>query len=185
VRAFGLDPGKSAAWLVLDLASPGARARLLGCGTLDRGIAEGRDDRPEEAIDLFARFEVDVVGVETVDFVAGREGFGPHMAGHLVRAGRIGAKVYQAAKDYGYRAHEYEAEAWRRWLVGSAQSGNPAILATMKVRLIGFPADATDHEADAGGVALFTAERALLEARGVPLPPGRRAMNAAPKRRRR
>jgi len=168
VKALGYDPGsKKPGWCALE-AVTGARVVLLGCGILDRRGPKGEDQRVEEALDHFPRFQPDLIGVETVDHVFGRKGFGPHMAGHLLRAGRQGARIYQAAIDHGYDAHEVAAEAWRRWLVGSPQADNPAILATVRVRVRGWPADATNHEADAAGVALFVLSRAMLRARGVP-----------------
>ena len=169
MRSIGFDPGKHAGWTALELPRAGARANLLGRGILSRGIADGIDHRVEEALELMLRFEIDLVGVEAVDFVVGRKGFGPNMAGHLMRAARLGARIYQVALDHGFAAENVTAELWRRWLVGSPQADNPAIAATMRVRIADGSSRSNNHERDGSGVALFVAERALRRARGLPV----------------
>ncbi len=165
MKAMGFDPGKRAAWLAMERAKVGA-GLVLGCGMLDRIGPLGEDQRVAEAVDFMIRFEPEVVGVETVTDVYAREGFGPHMAGHLLRAARLGGRIFQAATDHGFHAVEITAERWRKWLVNSRQARNPKIRQAMRVRFKNWPGG-NEHEADAGGVALMAAEDLFLARLGV------------------
>lgn len=161
MKALAFDPGKHAGWAVADLAAAGARGVAVACGILDRGIADGRDERVAEGIDLIARHCPDLVLVETVDFVVARERFGADMAGHLVRAARLGGRLFQAAIDHGFEAQEVSAEEWRRALTGTGQPENKAIAEVIRLRYANWPAKSNNHERDAAGLALYGADRAM------------------------
>ncbi len=161
MKGVSFDPGADCAWSAGELAKPGQRVHLLGMGVLDRGIAEGRDDRVAEARDLLARFNPDVVLVETVLFVVDRAGLGAHMAGHLVRAARLGGRLYQLAEDHGFAVEEVAAETWRRFVVGKSTAENAEIAPVVKMRFANWPKKSNNHERDAGGLLVYGLERAL------------------------
>lgn len=179
MKGMSFDTGKHCAWTAGRLDMPGARVELLGCGELDRGFDQGRDDRVAEALDLLVRFEPDIVFVETVFDVFEREGLTANMAGHLVRAARLGGRIYQLAEDHGFRAEEIAAETWRLRIVGKRSPENREITPVVKLRFLNWPKSSNNHERDAGGLLAYGLDKALREQLVLPMV---RAVEARAKR---
>lgn len=161
MKGMSFDPGAHCGWAAGEQHRPGERVEALGCGVLDRGISDGIDDRVAEAYDLIARFRPDVILVETVSFVFPREGFGPDMAGNLVRASRLGGRIYQLSEDHGYPTAEVSAEQWRKAIVGKASPENNEITPVIMARYLNWPKRSNNHERDAGGLLAFGLDAVL------------------------
>ncbi len=161
MKALAFDPGAHCGWTAARQEKLGHLPEALGVGVLDRGVAEGRDDRVAEALELLMRFKPDVVFVETVNFVYAREGFGADMGGHLVRAARLGGRLYQLAEDHGFPVAEVAAERWRKCIVGNARAENSQIKQVVLVRYGNWPKVSNNHERDGGGLCLFGLEAVL------------------------
>lgn len=164
MRGLSFDPGASCGFVVADHVSPGSRATLVACGVLDHGTDS---ERIAEAFALLTKYAPDVIFVESVHFVVPRAGFGSDMAGHLVRAAKLGGRLMQLAMDHGFAAEEVSAEEWRKCMVGTATPENAEIAPVILMRFSNWPQRSNNHERDAGGLCLYGLERALRLSLGV------------------
>jgi Holliday junction resolvasome RuvABC endonuclease subunit len=167
VKALAFDPGAHCGWTAAQQLVPGQRPEALGVGILDRKLPSGSDARVAEALELMARFQPDVIFVETVLFVVPRAGLGADMAGHLSSSARLGGRIYQAAEDHGYPVAEVTAERWRKCIVGNARAENADIKRVVLVRYSNWPGRTNNHERDAGGLCAFGLEAALMARRAA------------------
>jgi hypothetical protein len=148
------DSGRvNCGWSALRIVSP-TKAAALGCGVLDRGMVEARE--------ILARFRPFAVGVELPKRAFPKDGFGPRMAGNLIQAARVGGRLEEAAEATGAVVHAFEADIWRGAIMGAAQATDDMVATWVRRRIAGWPVDASSHENDAGGAAIYTYELVRL-----------------------
>lgn len=155
-RVLGIDPGSRwvgyalhgcAGYLsagVLDLEALGAAGVVLRLRTLAAGAG------------------VERAGVEVVEAVGWRPGFGPRMAGDLVRCGRLAGRLVQALTDDGLLVSEVTAEEVRLHFFNATSVDAKATRALCERwawprKLPGVLAAVAGHARDGGLVAAYVA----------------------------
>lgn len=153
---LGIDPGsRHVGWAAIDDAG----------GYLLAGVLDLAQLGPAGVVSKLRAFVAGTgasrtVAVETVEAVGYRPGFGPRMAGDLVRAARLGGKIVQAFADDGVLVTEPTAEAVRMHFFGRPSVDAAATRALVQQRIAGWPKVSNGHARDAAAVALYVARAA-------------------------
>ena len=154
---LGVDPGSR--WI--GWAAMSDSGRLVGAGVLDLEQIDARGIVRALRSYLAAGSPASrLVGVETVEAVGHRPGFGPRMAGDLVRAARLGGKIVQAFTDDGVLVKEPTAEEVRSHFFGRPVVDGAAVKALVRERIAGWPKVSNGHARDAAAVALYVGRAA-------------------------
>lgn len=166
IRVIGIDP--ALAWAILD----------VGRATAVR-VAHGTLDPAEDLADLEAIVKAHgptLGGVEVVERVyprADKGGLSANYATELYRSGLAAGEIRRLLKALLLRVESVTAEEVRKAIIGSVRGGgngamDMAIARVLPMRVVGWPSAgkpgvraSTNHERDAGMVALFVGFRAL------------------------
>lgn len=166
IRVIGIDP--ALAWAILDVA--GGKGSRVAHGTL--GPAADLADLAA----IVKAYNPTLGGVEVVERVyprADKGGLSANYATELYRSGVAAGEILRLMKTLLPRVDKVTAEGVRKAIVGSVRGGGAgamdrAIARILPMRVVGWPAagkpgvrTSTNHERDAGMVALFVGLRAL------------------------
>ncbi len=159
---LGVDPGSR--WIGWALLRVDAGYRLAGVLDLEELGGPGIVVRLATiASDAGCRR----VGIECVEAVGYRPGFGTRMAGDLVRAARLGGRIAQAFEDRGAAVTEVTAEEVRTHFFNQRSVDAKAVRALVELKAPGWPkklpgvlAKDAGHARDAAAVALYVGRAA-------------------------
>lgn len=153
---LGVDPGAAhLGWSVL------AGRRYVAAGTLELDALSfaSVSGVVRQLRAIVREHGVRVVGVERVERVNARLGFGSTMATGLCHGHGVGQRVAQAFDDDGLLVLECSAEDWHTQFFNQRAVDGAAVAAMLGHLVHGWPAPRTrgidGHARDAGGVALW------------------------------
>ncbi len=166
IRVIGIDP--ALAWAILDVT--GSKGFHVAHGTLDPAADLG------DLAAIVVAYEPTLGGVEVVGRVVPHEqkgGLSANHMTHLYLSGVAAGEILRLLKTLLPRVERVTAEEVRKAIVGSVRGGGEgamdrAIAQILPMRVAGWPVagkpgvrTSTNHERDAGMVALFVGLRAL------------------------
>lgn len=161
LRVLGVDAGVHCGVAVLDVDLARGMGSFIHCGILDAGdrIGELRRMLNDEPFHPLVAFEIP----SGVVYERDRRGAPsrPAMTKHLVEAAGIGRELRGVALALGFEVATATAGEVRAALCGRNNADDAAVESMLRLRCPTWPAPrkTTNHERDAGAVAIFAALR--------------------------